>query len=290
MKEIIVLSGKGGTGKTSVSATFPTLYEGSVMADCDVDAADLHLLLSPKVDREHDFISGHEAVINQEKCISCGKCFKVCKFDAITVTGREYKVEEISCEGCKVCVELCPVDAIDFPDSHCGEWYESTTEYGPMVHADLKPGAENSGKLVSLVRKEAKVKAEEIGADWIIVDGPPGIGCPVISSVTGANALLMVTEPTLSGKHDIERVLKLANHFNVEAFVVINKWDISSKISEEIEVAAKEHSAKVVGRISYSPLFTQAQREGVPLTKFAPESSLAEEISQMWKRLLEELS
>ena len=289
MKEIVVISGKGGTGKTSTTASLAMLAENSVFADCDVDAADLHLLLSPKVEETHQFISGHEAVINQDKCISCGKCFEVCKFDAILVENDTYSVEGISCEGCKVCVEMCPVDAIDFPESNCGEWFSSSTEYGPMVHARLKAGAENSGKLVSLVRKEAKVRAETIKADWIIVDGPPGIGCPVISSVTGADALLMVTEPTLSGKHDLERILKLSNHFKVPAFIIINKSDLNSAISNDIEDVAKEHNAKVVGRFSYTPLFTRAQIKGVPLLKEFGDSEVADEIRDMWNNLKEEL-
>jgi MinD superfamily P-loop ATPase len=284
-QEIVIISGKGGTGKTSVTASLATLASKSVLADCDVDAADLHLLLEPKVDTTHQFISGHEAIINEDQCISCGLCEEKCRFDAISHVDTTYTVEPISCEGCKVCVALCPVGAIDFPASNCGEWFESTTPYGPMIHARLKAGAENSGKLVSTVRKEAKEQAIATASPFIIVDGPPGIGCPVISSITGANLLLMVTEPTLSGKHDLERVLKLAKHFAIPAAICINKFDLNSDVTKEITLLAKEYNSPVVGKLPYSPFFSKAQTQGKPITKLYPDSQEATLLAEMWETL-----
>ena len=289
-KEIVVLSGKGGTGKTSITAALTTIaqsfyHQKLVVADCDVDAADLHLLLAPKVQETHEFISGHEAIINPDTCISCGLCEEKCRFDAISHDEATYVVDPISCEGCKVCVALCPVGAIDFPASNCGQWFSSTTAYGPMIHARLKAGAENSGKLVSTVRKEAREVADTTKADYILVDGPPGIGCPVISSITGADALLMITEPTLSGKHDLERVLKLANHFAVQAYVVVNKSDLNPTITQEIKTMARKLSAPVLGDISYSSLFSKAQTVGRPITIEFDQSSETVQLKNIWHRL-----
>ena len=256
MKELVVISGKGGTGKTSLTASFAVLAEKSVVADCDVDAADLHLLLAPEVRERHEFRAGHEAVIREKDCIACGMCEYYCKFDAISIRRSTpenphsgYVVDPVACEGCKVCVQMCPVSAIDFPETVCGEWMESDSRTGPMVHARLGIAAENSGKLVTLVRKEAKRIAEEQGRQYVLVDGSPGIGCPVIASLTGADAVLVVTEPTVSGEHDLMRVLQLAKHFQVPASIVVNKWDLNQEMTEKIENAAREAGATPVGRV-----------------------------------------
>ncbi len=285
MKEIVVISGKGGTGKTSLTGSFAVLAQNSVIADCDVDAADLHLLLNPQVIESNSFISGHEAVIDQQKCIECGECQRLCRFDAIDLIDGSYAIKPIGCEGCKVCVAFCPVEAISFPQSNCGDWFYSLTAHGEMVHARLKAGAENSGKLVSLVRSEAKEIAKRNSSDWIIVDGPPGIGCPVISSVGGVDAAVIVTEPTLSGKHDLERVLALAKHFSVPPFILINKCDLNEEICREIEALAESAKAPLLGKIPYSPIFNRAQQEGEPVVLHSPKSNEAVLIREIWKQV-----
>ena len=264
MKELVVISGKGGTGKTSLAASFAVLAGNAVVADCDVDAADLHLVLSPRLREKHDFISGHQAVIRPQDCSGCGACSELCRFGAITRNNREngaatFAVDPIACEGCGVCVRFCPERAIDFPESLCGAWMISDTRCGPMVHARLGVAAENSGKLVSLVRREARRIAEEESRSMVIVDGPPGIGCPVIASLTGASLVLVVTEPTVSGEHDLERVLALARHFDMPAAVCVNKWDLNPEMTERIEERAKASGAMIAGRVRYDRGVTAAQ-------------------------------
>jgi MinD superfamily P-loop ATPase len=288
MKELVVISGKGGTGKTSVTASLAALANRCVICDCDVDAADLHLLLTPHVREEYEFISGHEAVIRQEDCIGCGVCHDVCRFNAIhtkATPGGEmlFTVDPVACEGCKVCVAMCPENAIDFPDCNCGKWFISDTRLGPMVHARLGVAAENSGKLVSTVRREARSIAEKENYDLIIVDGPPGIGCPVIASVTGASQVLIVTEPTVSGEHDLERVLGLTRHFQIPAAVCVNKWDINPEMTARIEEKAAGLDAQIVGRIRYDRLVTKAQIQQKAVVEM--DTPGADDIRQLWKNL-----
>jgi len=285
MRELVVISGKGGTGKTSLTASLALIGQKMVLADCDVDAADLHLLLKPRIQETFPFISGHQAVIDHGRCDHGGLCRSVCRFGAINLVEGEFLVDPVSCEGCKVCVEVCPAGAIDFPESDCGSWFQSGTKAGPMFHARLKPGAENSGKLVSQVRKGAREKARETGADWILVDGPPGIGCPVISSITGSSAVLIVTEPTLSGRHDLERVLKLAKHFGLDAFVVINKHDINEEVSESIRVMAERYGAGLAGKIPYSTAFSEALIQGLTLVEYRPEGEITRILKDIWDYL-----
>jgi MinD superfamily P-loop ATPase len=286
-KELVVISGKGGTGKTSIVASFAALAEGPALADCDVDAADLHLVLAPEVRERHEFRSGHEAVIRQADCLACGACLAYCRFEAVKMDGRgagdaTFTVDPVSCEGCGVCVRFCPVEAIDFPERVCGEWFISETRFGPMVHARLGIAAENSGKLVSVVRQAAKRIAREQQKSLILVDGPPGIGCPVIASMTGATAVLAVTEPTLSGEHDLERVLALARHFGTRAAVCVNKWDINPEMTERIERRATEAGAAIVGRIAYDRAVTEAQVAGRPLAGFSA-GQAAGDMKRVWE-------
>ncbi len=271
MKEVVVISGKGGTGKTSVTAAFAALAGKSVLADCDVDAADLHLLLQPRVRRREEFRSGHEAVIRQADCTACGVCLEHCRFEAIrpAENGITFRVEAVACEGCGVCVRVCPVQAIDFPERVGGEWYVSDTRCGPMVHARLTPGGENSGKLVARIREEARGLAHTRSLNLVLVDGPPGIGCPVIASVTGASLVLIVTESTLSGLHDLGRVLDLTRHFKIPAMVCVNKWDINPSITGDIERQAVHRGARIAGRIRYDRAVTTAQLEGKTLWNWA---------------------
>ena len=283
MRELVIVSGKGGTGKTSVTASLAALADHPVICDCDVDAADLHLILEPKIRENHDFLSGHEAVIRERDCIGCGICQDVCRFDAITNDVDTFSVDPIACEGCGVCVHFCPQKAIDFPESLCGKWFVSDTRLGPMVHAKLGVAAENSGKLVSLVRTEAKHLAEEENRRLVIVDGPPGIGCPVIASITGASQVLVVTEPTVSGEHDLERVLGLARHFQIPALVCINKWDINEEMTIRIEQKARDLGAGIAGRIRYDQAVTRAQI--LQKTIVETDAASAQDIRQIWDYL-----
>jgi MinD superfamily P-loop ATPase len=236
MKQLLILSGKGGTGKTTVAGVFAALATNKVLADCDVDAADLHLLLAPERLETHDFDALPGAQINPSLCTGCGTCAAVCRFDAaVAGTDGKYTIDPYLCEGCRVCVSACPSEAISLQERVAGQWFISNTRFGPLVHARLKPGEENSGMLVAKVRQAATHKAEQQGYDLVIVDGPPGIGCPVISSLTGIDQVLIVTEPTVAGKHDLERVIKLARHFSIPIQVAINKWDLSPEKTQELE-------------------------------------------------------
>jgi MinD superfamily P-loop ATPase len=288
MKELVVISGKGGTGKTSLAASFAVLAERPVIADCDVDAADLHLVLAPRTRERHDFTSGREAVIRQQDCSACSDCMAHCRFAAVEKKIQDgnvvqYVIDPVACEGCGVCVRFCPERAIDFPERLCGVWMISDTRCGPMVHARLGVAAENSGKLVSLVRCEARRIAEEENRSLVIVDGPPGIGCPVIASLTGATLVLVVTEPTVSGEHDLERVLALARHFDMSAAVCVNKWDINAAMTERIEDKARRSGARIVGRIRYDRAVTQAQMQERAVVETA--APCAEDIRQIWDHL-----
>ena len=291
MKELVVISGKGGTGKTSIVAAFASLAKNAVLADCDVDAADLHLVLEPDIKQTSDFSGGKQASIVTEKCIGCGKCKDLCKFDAINLDGpandivaKTFTVDPISCEGCKVCVEFCPVDAVEFKDSINGQWFISDTRFGPMVHAKLGIAEENSGKLVSLIRKETKRIAEEQKKDLIIIDGSPGIGCPVIASITGADLVLIITEPTLSGKHDLERVGQLATGFNVPVLVAINKYDLNREMADKIEIEADQRNMKIVGRIRYDKAFTKSQIMKCSVVEYTS-SAVSEDIKSLWRNI-----
>ena len=291
MKELVIISGKGGTGKTSIVAAFAAIAKNAVLADCDVDAADLHLVLEPKIKQTNDFSGGKQASIIAEKCVGCGKCRDMCRFDAINlnVTGngmvdKTFTVDPVSCEGCKVCVEFCPVDAIEFNDSINGQWFLSDTRFGPMVHAKLGIAEENSGKLVTLIRKEAKKIAQEQKKDLLIVDGSPGIGCPVIASITGADLVLVVTEPTLSGKHDLDRVSKLTASFGIKTLVCINKADVNPQITEQISKDAQKQGLKVIGKIAYDEAFTKAQMIKASVVEYTS-GAITEQIKALWRQM-----
>ena len=264
MKELVVISGKGGTGKTSITASLAALAaseERPVMADCDVDAADLHLILQPTVRQKQEFRSGRCARIDAKKCQGCGRCEELCRFSAIykAADGKTREINPSACEGCKVCVQFCPAGAIAFEERLCGEWMISDTRLGALVHAKLHAGGENSGKLVTRVRTAAKQEAEQNGAALIVTDGPPGIGCPVIASVTGASLVLIVTEPTVSGEHDLKRVLQLTQHFKVSAAICVNKWDLNAQMTERIENFGRSQGAFIAGRVRYDRAVTTAQ-------------------------------
>ena len=278
MKEIVVLSGKGGTGKTSIVGSFAALAKNKVLADCDVDAADLHLILNPEVQENHEFWSGQTAVIDREKCTQCDLCQELCHFGAI----KDFVVDPISCEGCGFCFHICPADAITMKGNLSGEWFISSTKYGPLVHARLGIAQENSGKLVALVRQQARQLAEKAGFGCIISDGPPGIGCPVISSLSGANLALLVTEPTLSGIHDLERVLGVCRHFGVPTLVCINKYDINEENTHQIESFCLSQGVKVAARISFDNVVTKALVQGIPVVEYS-RNGVSHQIEALWE-------
>jgi len=291
MKELVVISGKGGTGKTSVAAALAILARQAVIADCDVDAADLHLLLQPQKSESQVFRSGHVAMVDTEACIGCGTCMRVCRFEAIQldpVSGKAV-IDPLACEGCGACTDVCLSSALWFEERECGRWLVSQTRAGTLVHARLNIGAENSGKLVSLVRKKARSLAEEQKVPWIIVDGPPGTGCAVIASITNADAVLVVAEATVSGQHDWKRVAQLAQYFKIPLFVCVNRGDIHPLLTAEIEAEALVLNAQFLGTIPYDQKFNQAQWQGLTIveTQVGPASlvirSLWDQIQQQFK-------
>jgi len=284
MKELVVISGKGGTGKTSIVAAFASLAKNKVLCDADVDAADLHLLMDPEIKKRHDFQGGGTAIINPDKCTQCGLCRELCRWEAIS---EQFEVDSIECEGCGVCVDFCPEQAIEFPLSTCGQWFISDTRFGPMVHARLGIAEENSGKLVTLIRQEAKKLAEKNKLDLIITDGPPGVGCPVIASIGGATALLIVTEPTVSGLHDMERVAQLAAHFKVPGMVCVNKFDLNTDQTQAIEKLAKEKNMTVLERIPFDPIFTKSMVQGKTIFEYNTESTVGQAVKQLWRKIIE---
>ena len=281
MKQILVISGKGGTGKTVLTASFASLAKNKVMADCDVDAADLHLLLQPEIKERHEFRSGVTATIDKELCQGCGECISVCRFNAIS---EDFTVDPISCEGCTICSYVCPAGAIKLEENISGEWFVSETKYGPFVHAKLGIAEENSGKLVSVVRQKAKEIAEKENLDYVIIDGPPGIGCPVIASLANVDLAMIVTEPTLSGIHDMERVAQVSKHFGIPTKVVINKYDINPDNSEEIKKICQKGNIEVLAQLPFSQKVSESIVQGVPLVEFCS-NEIARDISFLWERI-----
>jgi MinD superfamily P-loop ATPase len=278
MKEVVILSGKGGTGKTSIVGSFAAIARNKVMADCDVDAADLHLLLNPSAREENEFRSGQVAVIDKDICTECGLCQDICRFDAI----HDYTVDPVSCEGCGFCSHVCPVEAIAMNETRAGDWFISDSKYGPLVHARLGIAQENSGKLVALVRQQAKELAGKNELDYIISDGPPGIGCPVISSLSGVSLALIVTEPTLSGIHDMERVLEVCKHFGVPAIVCINKYDLNDSNTIAIHNYCQENGVDVAAMIPFDNTVTEAMVEGIPVVEHS-DGKVSREIKSLWQ-------
>ncbi|MFH1902921.1 MAG: ATP-binding protein [Candidatus Omnitrophota bacterium] len=292
MKEIVVISGKGGTGKTVLTASFAVLAKNKVMVDCDVDAADLHLLLHPTVKKREEFRSGQTAIIDQDKCIQCGKCLVLCRFEAVKAIKNEkgglkkIKIDPVFCEGCGVCYHACPVDAVKMEENVCGELFISETKHGPFVHAKLGVAEENSGKLVAKVRQAAKDIAVREDKDYVIIDGPPGIGCPVIASLSGVNTALVVTEPTLSGIHDMERVIHLASHFKTNVHLCINKFDVNLENTSGIEKYARDNGIEIAGKIPYEEKVMKSVVQAVPLPEFL-DGELLKIISRLWERIKE---
>jgi len=291
MKELVVVSGKAGTGKTSIVASIASLNKNAVLADCDVDASNLHLLLEPSTQFRSEFRAGHVASIRETDCTGCGICAEYCRFDAVLNGGTDssggvFSIDEVACEGCGVCAEFCPERAIDLFEKDSGEWFVSKTRHGPMVHAKLGIAAENSGKLVSKIRAAARNIAEEKKIGFVIVDGSPGIGCPVIASVTGCDLALAVTEPTLSGLHDLERIADLAGHFELTVTVAVNKYDLNESMTIKIEQFCKERGFRVVGKIPYSQDFTDAMVQCQSIVEYR-NGPASEAVKATWKKVQE---
>lgn len=288
MKEIVIISGKGGTGKTVITASIAALAKNKVMGDCDVDASNLYLLLHPEIKEKNDFYAGIIPSIDLEKCTNCDRCQEVCRFNAIKTIKGQTVIDLVSCEGCGLCALVCPVQAIQMKENHCGEWYISETKYGPLVHARLGIAEENSGKLVTLVRQNAQIITKKNNFELIIVDGPPGIGCPLIATLSGANLAVVVTEPTLSGLHDLERVVKVAQHFGVKTVVIINKYDINFENSAKIEEWCQKANVEMIGKIHFDNVITEALVEGLPVVEYST-NTVTKEIKDIWQRLKEML-
>lgn len=280
--EIAVISGKGGTGKSSISAAFATLNGMVVLADCDVDAANLYLLFNPTHDEETVYIAGHKAVIDYDKCTNCGICKDYCRFDAISLLNGKIIISEISCDGCFLCSRICPEKAITMIRNDKSRMYSGTFRNGKMVYGRLAPGEENSGKLVNLVREKSKQIAEDNNLKTIIIDGPPGIGCAVISTITGVDKVVIVTEPTISGLSDMKRTIEVIKKFNLPAYVIINKYDLNLSVSEKISEWCHQNSITVAGMLPFEKAVTRAMVESISITEFNPDLIISKKIKSIW--------
>ncbi|MEN8117977.1 MAG: P-loop NTPase [Bacteroidota bacterium] len=286
MKEITILSGKGGAGKTSVAAAIASVAQNAVFCDNDVDAADLHLIFNPEIKESYDFDSGSVAVINPEVCTNCGLCEEHCRFDAIHPNSSgQLEVNPFQCEGCRLCERICPENAIESVHNNNNHWFVSETRFGQLVHAKMGPGEENSGKLVTEVRRKAKEIATETNADFIINDGPPGIGCSAIASITGADAVLLVIEPTLSGLHDAQRLVELVNSFNIPMFAVINKFDINYDISKKVEDYLAENEIEILGRLPFDSKMVESMVHEKTIIEYAPDDNISKELQIVWNKI-----
>ncbi|WP_419779091.1 ATP-binding protein [Maridesulfovibrio sp.] len=281
MKQLVVISGKGGTGKTSVVSGLASIGPKKVLADCDVDAADLHLIMHPEIKDRHDFLSGERPEINPELCTQCGLCVEHCKFDAIS---DEFRIMPEKCEGCGVCSYVCPVEAVSVSPRLCGQWFRSETRFGQMIHAELGIGEENSGKLVTTVRNASAEVGEEIGAELVLVDGSPGVGCPVIASLTNADLAVFVAEPTISAIHDLKRVHKLTEHFRIPSMTIINKCGINAEKEQEIRTFCAEKNILLAGELPYDTIFSKAQLAGQSAVEYDPDG-MGKKIEAIWTKM-----
>jgi len=294
MKQIVILSGKGGTGKTSVTAAFAHLasqesHIQTVLVDADVDAANLELILAPQVVEAHDFVGGQVAVIDQTVCAGCGSCTSVCRFDAVIDEGSVFAIDPVACEGCAACMTQCPNETIHMQPQVAGRWFRSNSRYGPLLHAALRPAAENSGKLVALIREQASLLAQAEARPLVIVDGPPGVGCPVISACSGADVAVIVAEPTAAGVHDMGRVLETTQHFGVPSLVCINKADIHPRGAAEIETYCQARELPLIGHLPFDTAVVEAMVQAQPITAYQPESPISRAVREAWQQILVEV-
>ncbi len=286
--EIAIISGKGGTGKSSISAAFATLNGKVVLADCDVDAANLHLLFNPSHEEEVVYIGGQKAVIDSSLCSNCRTCIEYCRFDAISIKDEKVAISEILCDGCVLCSRICPEKAIKMVDADKSRMYSGSFRNGKMVYGRLSPGEENSGKLVNMVRDKAKRISKESGLETIILDGPPGIGCPVISTITGVDKVVIVTEPTISGLHDLQRAISVVQKFNIKASVIINKYDINISMSTRIKKWCSQNGITLEGWLAFNPQVVEAMVQGKSITEYNADLFISKKISKIWKKILKQ--
>ncbi|RIJ48005.1 (4Fe-4S)-binding protein [Maribellus luteus] len=288
MKEITIVSGKGGAGKTSITAALASLASNAVFCDNDVDAADLHLIFKPEILETHPFSSGSVAEIDPEKCTQCGLCETSCRFDAIHTNKAQFpEVNPFQCEGCRLCERICPAEAISTHQKFNNHWFVSDTRFGKMIHAKMGPGEENSGHLVTHIREHAKSIAREIKAEFLLNDGPPGIGCAAIASVTGTDAVLLVIEPTVSGLHDATRLKELVNSFRIPMFAVINKYDINLEMTSTVEEFLKENHIQLLGKIPFDKKMVESMVHSQTMMEYAPDSASGKELQHVWEKLEE---
>jgi len=283
--QIAVISGKGGTGKSSISAAFATLSDKVVLADCDVDAANLYILFNPTHEEEQVYISGQKAEIDYTLCTNCGLCASYCRFDAISLVNEKITISDILCDGCKLCSRICPTEAISMIDSNDSRMFAGTFRNGKMVYGRLAPGEDNSGKLVNIVRDKAKEIAKAENIDTIIIDGPPGIGCPMISTITGVDSVVIVTEPTLSGKHDLERTIEITSKFNLKTWVIINKFDLNEDMSLEIENYCRSIDIAIAGKLGFDPQVVQAMVNCKSIPEWIPNSTISKQIREIFENI-----
>ncbi len=283
--EIAVISGKGGTGKSSISAAFATLNDEVVLADCDVDAANLYLLFNPSQEEEEAFITGEKAFIDYPRCTNCGLCIDYCRFDAIAFINEKVSISEIACDGCRLCSRICPENAIKMVPNDKSMLYSGSFHNGRMVYGRLAPGEENSGKLVNMVREKAKQTAEENDLETIILDGPPGIGCPVISTITGVDKVVIVSEPTISGLHDMQRTVEIVQKFSLPAFVIINKYDLNTDMSDQIEDWCRQNRITIAGLLPFDKQMVEAMVMGKSITEFNPDNEISKKIKIIWNKI-----
>lgn len=288
MKEVTILSGKGGTGKTSITAALSSMATNAVFCDNDVDAADLHLVLQPEIRERHVFEGAWVASIDEDKCDGCGICQSNCRFNAIHLLHGQYEINPYQCEGCRLCERTCPTGAISSTRSRNNEWYISDTRLGPMVHAHMGPGEENSGKLVTLIRNKARELAREKQARYILNDGPPGIGCSAIASVSGTDQVLLVIEPTQSGLHDLQRLVELVNSFRVPMVALINKYDLNRAVTKQVEAFLENNQIPLLARIPFDDMVVKAMIDGKSVAEFAPDSTIAKQLREVWEQITKE--
>jgi len=284
--EIAIISGKGGTGKSSISAAFATLNGKVVIADCDVDSANLYLIFNPSHEEEEVYIAGSKAVIDYSLCTNCGLCMNYCRFDAISLINDKISISEIACDGCVLCSRICPANAIKMVPNNKSMMYSGSFRNGKMVYGRLAPGEENSGKLVNMVREKSKQTAKANGLDTIILDGPPGIGCPVISTLTGVDKVVIVTEPTISGLHDMQRVMGIVQKFNLKAYVIINKYDLNASMSTQIKKWCKESNIDIAGELLFDKNMVEAMVQAKSITEFNPDLEISKKIKIIWNKIV----
>ncbi len=287
MNQIAIISGKGGTGKTVLSASFATLATNLVIGDCDVEASNLHLILTPEKITEEKFVTGHKAVIDYNKCNGCEECIQYCRFDAISILNSRVTISVTDCDGCKLCSRICSEKAISMTESDNSQWFMSKYRKGNMVHARLAPGEENSGKLVNKVREETRRIARENKSELIIIDGPPGTGCPAISAITSVSTAVVVTEPTCSGFHDMKRVVDLANNFNIRSYVIINKYDLNPTVTEQIEQWCRSNGLTVIGKLPFDSNVIEAMINSKSIIEWDPQSEISKSIIRIFRILTE---